>query len=244
MLCLALLLLNLVFLVDAWLALYTDAVGLCISTAWFLHYFLLVSFTWMGLEAVHMYLALVKVFNSYVSQYMLKLSLVGWGIPMIVVIIYRARQIMNPLFSPILSHSCWLKNDIAFYVAVVAYFCVIFLFNFIMFIVVLVQLSRIRKQNPHNVQHRTTAQDVRSVVGITILLGLTWGFAFFAWGPVNLAFMYLFAIFNSLQGFFIFVFHCAVKETVRRQWRTYLCCGKLRVAENSGEIKTSLYQSN
>lgn len=96
--------------------------------------------------------------------------------------------------------SCWLKNDVAFYVAVVAYFCVIFVFNLIMFMVVLVQLCRIKRQNPHNSTHRTTMQDVRSVSGITILLGLTWGFAFFAWGPVNTAFMYLFAIFNSLQG--------------------------------------------
>lgn len=89
-LCLALLLLNFVFLVDAWLALYPDAIGLCISTAWFLHYFLLVSFTWMGLEAVHMYLALVKVFNSHISHYMLRFSLVGWGVPMLVVIIVIA----------------------------------------------------------------------------------------------------------------------------------------------------------
>lgn len=89
-LCLALLMLNLVFLVDAWLALYPQAVGLCISTAWFLHYFLLVTFTWMGLEAFHMYLALVKVFNSYISRYMVKFSLVGWGVPMIVVIIVIA----------------------------------------------------------------------------------------------------------------------------------------------------------
>ncbi|KAG7217312.1 hypothetical protein INR49_027856, partial [Caranx melampygus] len=245
-LCLALLLLNLAFLVDAWLALYPEAVGLCISTAWFLHYFLLVSFTWMGLEAVHMYLALVKVFNTYVSRYMLKFSLVGWGIPMVVVIIVIAIDKDNyglvsyGRFSDGTSDDfCWLKNDIAFYVAVVAYFCVIFLFNFIMFIMVLVQLYRIKRQNPHNMQHRSTLQDVRSVTGITLLLGLTWGFAFFAWGPVNLAFMYLFAIFNSLQGFFIFIFHCAVKENVRRQWRTYLCCGKMRLAENSDWSRTA-----
>nr|XP_046267471.1 adhesion G-protein coupled receptor G2 [Scatophagus argus]XP_046267472.1 adhesion G-protein coupled receptor G2 [Scatophagus argus] len=245
-LCLALLLLNLVFLVDAWLALYPDAVGLCISTAWFLHYFLLVTFTWMGLEAVHMYLALVKVFNSYISHYMVKFSLVGWGIPMIVVIIIIAIDKNN---YGLVSYGkfpdgtsddfCWLKNDIAFYVAVVAYFCVIFLFNLIIFIVVLVQLCRIKRQNPHNALHRTTLQDARSVVGITILLGLTWGFAFFAWGPLNLPFMYLFAIFNSLQGFFIFVFHCAVKENVRRQWRTYLCCGRMRLAENSEWSRTA-----
>lgn len=69
-----------------------------------------------------------------------------------------------------------------------------------MMIIVLVQLQRIKRQNPQNNQHRSTLQDLRSVTGITFLLGLTWGFAFFAWGPVNLAFMYLFAIFNSLQG--------------------------------------------
>ncbi|XP_014895734.1 adhesion G-protein coupled receptor G2-like [Poecilia latipinna] len=245
-LCLALLLLNLVFLVDAWLALYPKAVGLCISTAWFLHYFLLVSFTWMGLEGVHMYYALVKVFNDNISHYMLKFSLVGWGVPMLVVIIVIAIDKNNyglmsyGKFSDGTSDDfCWIRNDIAFYVAVVAYFGVIFIFNIIMFGVVLVQLHRIKKQNPHNNKHRSTAQDARSLIGITLLLGLTWGFAFFAWGPVNLAFMYLFAIFNSLQGFFIFVFHCAAKETVRRQWRTYLCCGNMRLPENSEWSRTA-----
>lgn len=79
-LCLALLLLNLTFLLDAWLALYPNVMGLCISTAFFLHYFLLASFTWMAMEAVHMYIALVKVFNTYVSHFMVKLGLAGWGI--------------------------------------------------------------------------------------------------------------------------------------------------------------------
>lgn len=43
-------------------------------------------------------------------------------------------------------------------------------------------------------------RNLRSVVSLTFLLGMTWGFALFAWGPVSLAFMYLFSIFNSLQG--------------------------------------------
>lgn len=40
--------------------------------------------------------------------------------------------------------------------------------------------------------------------------------------------------FLSTSGFFIFVFHCAVKENVRRQWKIHFCCGKLRLVENSG----------
>ncbi|RXN32586.1 adhesion G- coupled receptor G2-like isoform X3 [Labeo rohita] len=250
-LCLALLLLNLVFLLDAWLALYPNAVGLCISTAFFLHYFLLASFTWMALEAVHMYIAIVKVFNTYISRFMLKIGLAGWGIPLVVVIIVIA---VNKDHYGLVTYArftsgatddfCWIKNDIVFYVAVVAYFCLVFLLNFIMFIVVMIQLCRIKQQNPQNVQNRSGWQEMRSVAGLTVLLGLTWGFAFFAWGPVNLAFMYLFAIFNTLQGFFIFLFHCALKENVRRQWRAYLCCGSLRLAENSEWSRTATQKIN
>ncbi|XP_046733297.1 adhesion G-protein coupled receptor G2 [Silurus meridionalis] len=238
-LCLALFLLNMVFLVDAWLALYTEAVGLCISTAFFLHYFLLASFTWMGLESLHLYLSIVKVFKNFVSHYMLKFSLAGWGIPLIVVIIVISVDKNNyglvtyGKYTNGTGDFCWLNNDIAYYVSVVAYFCVIFVVNMIMFVVVMVQLRRIKRQNPQNNQYRKGLQDLRSIAGLVVLLGLTWGFAFFAWGPVNLAFMYLFTIFNSFQGLFIFVFHCAVKESVRRQWRTYLCCGRFRLAENS-----------
>ncbi|XP_026862317.2 adhesion G-protein coupled receptor G2-like isoform X2 [Electrophorus electricus] len=239
-LCLALLMLNLVFLLDSWLALYANAKGLCISTAFFLHYFLLASFTWMALEAVHMYIVFVKVFNTYVSRFMVKLGFAGWGIPLVVVIIVIATDENNyglvsygKVDNEYTNDFCWLKSEIAFYVGVVVYFCVVFLMNLTMFIVVMVQLCRIKRQNPHSVQYRSSLQQLRSVAGLTVLLGLTWGFAFFAWGVLNLPFMYLFAIFNSLQGFFIFVLHCAVKENVRRQWRTYLCCGKFRLPENS-----------
>lgn len=74
----SLLFLNMVFLLDGWLAtLETDWV--CLSVAVFLHYFLLTSFTWMGLESIHMYIALVKVFNTYIRRYILKFCIVGWG---------------------------------------------------------------------------------------------------------------------------------------------------------------------
>ncbi|XP_060717568.1 adhesion G-protein coupled receptor G2 isoform X2 [Tachysurus vachellii] len=239
-LCFALFLLNMVFLADSWLALYTNAVGLCISTGFFLHYFLLASFTWMGLEALHLYLSIVKVFKNFVSHYMLKFSLAGWGIPLIIVIIVISVDKNNYGLIAYGKYTdgstddfCWLKNDIAFYVSVVGYFCVIFLTNMVMFVVVMVQLRRIKRQNPQNNQNRKWLQDLRSIAGLTVLLGLTWGFAFFAWGVVNLPFMYLFTIFNAFQGIFIFVFHCALKENVRRQWRIYLCCGKFRLAENS-----------
>jgi len=97
--------------------------------------------------------------------------------------------------------SCWLRNHIAFYVGVVAYFLLIFVLCLLVFIVVMIQLSRVKKQNPQNQQpNRGVMADLRSVAGLVTLLGLTWGFALFAWGPLYLPFVYLFTIFNSLQG--------------------------------------------
>lgn len=69
------------FLLDSWLS-NMENDGLCLTVAISLHYFLLTSFTWMGLESVHMYIALVKVFNTYIRRYILKFCIVGWGEPL------------------------------------------------------------------------------------------------------------------------------------------------------------------
>lgn len=90
----ALLGLSVMFLLNSWLSSFSDY-GLCVSTAAVLHYFLLASFTWMGLEAVHMYLTLVRIFNSYVSFYMLKLCAVGWG---------KNSEDLQALTSPLVGH--------------------------------------------------------------------------------------------------------------------------------------------
>lgn len=51
----------------------------CVARGAIFHYFLLCVFTWMVLEAFHLYLLVIKVFNTYFGHYFLKLSLVGWG---------------------------------------------------------------------------------------------------------------------------------------------------------------------
>ncbi|XP_067896533.1 adhesion G-protein coupled receptor G2-like isoform X2 [Heterodontus francisci] len=244
-LCTALLLLNMLFLIDSWISSY-DIEGLCIAVAAFLHYFLLVSFTWMSLEALHMYLALVKVFNTYMRRYMLKFCILGWGTPIVVVVIILGTNPTNYGFGQYGKQTnsssdvfCWINNETTFYVSVVGYFCLMFIVNLSMFIVVMIQLCRIKNKKQHQKAQRSLLRDMKSVASLTLLLGITWGFAFFAWGPVNIPFIYLFAIFNTLQGAFIFIFHCAAKENVQKHWRRYLCFGKLMLAENTDWSRTA-----
>ncbi|XP_053735674.1 adhesion G-protein coupled receptor G6 isoform X4 [Synchiropus splendidus] len=230
----ALLGLSLVFLLDGWLSSFSNY-GLCIVTAASLHYFLLASFTWMGLEAVHMYLALVKVFNTYIPWYLLKFCAVGWGLPLLVVVLVLAididvygsgvpQEAAVDLQSP--DPFCWIQDDVFFYVTVVAFVLFILLCNFAVLIVVLVQIRK-TNTNKSSTNSRTNLQDLRAIASLTVLLGLTWAMGFLSFGPGRVVMMYLFAIFNTLQGFFVFLFHCLMKENVRKQWKTHLRCGRL-----------------
>uniref|UniRef100_A0A3Q3K2V5 Uncharacterized protein n=1 Tax=Monopterus albus TaxID=43700 RepID=A0A3Q3K2V5_MONAL len=173
---LALLGLNLVFLVNSWLSSW-GLYGLCVAAAAMLHYFLLASFTWMGLEAVNMYFALVKVFNVYVPSYILKLCALGW------------------------------------------------------FVVVLIQIHHMRVNSPAG-SHSGLMHDLKGVASLTLLLGLTWTVGFFTWGPARVVLLYLFSGLNTLQ-LFIFLFHCLMKENVRKQWKIHLCIGRFQLDEYS-----------
>ncbi|KAM9564254.1 adhesion G-protein coupled receptor G6 isoform 4-T4 [Guaruba guarouba] len=246
----ALLFLNLIFLLDGWIASF-DIDGLCIAVAALLHFFLLATFTWMGLEAVHMYIALVKVFNTYIRRYILKFCIIGWGLPALVIAIVFASANTNAshvygkqLYGKDANGQggddfCWIKNEVVFYVTCAGYFGIMFLMNVAMFIVVMVQICGRNGKRTNRSLKEEILRNLRSVVSLTFLLGMTWGFAFFAWGPLTLPFLYLFSIFNSLQGLFIFVFHCAMKENVQKQWRRHLCCGRFRLADNSDWSKTA-----
>ncbi|XP_029138779.1 adhesion G-protein coupled receptor G4 [Protobothrops mucrosquamatus] len=238
-LCFALLMLNLAFLVNSWLATFQNA-GLCITIAVALHYSLLSAFTWMGLEAINMYFALVRVFKVYIPYYMLRVSIAGWGIPALIVIVALSisRDFYGTEFalrrntdSPSMQF-CWIQDNWVFYISVVGYFILVFLINISMFVTVLCQI-RVMKTNNCRVGKDRSKEfllDLKRVTSLTFLLGLTWGFAFFAWGPLKIAFMYIFAICNSLQGFFIFVFYCLMKENVRKQCQIHFCCGKFRLS--------------
>ncbi|XP_075314768.1 adhesion G-protein coupled receptor G6 isoform X4 [Odontesthes bonariensis] len=239
----SLLFLNMMFLLDGWLASMVDNQGLCTAAAVLLHYFLLTSFTWMGLESVHMYIALVKVFNTYIRRYILKFCMVGWGLPAVLVGIVVT---VDKNFYGVLEDGqdesakmCWIKDKSVFYSTCVGYFCLVFLLNVAMFVVVMMQICGRNGKRSNRTLRDEVLRNLRSVVSLTFLLGMTWGFALFAWGPVYLTFTYLFTIFNSLQGLFIFIFHCALKENVQKQWRRYLCCGPYRLSDNSDWSKTA-----
>ena len=74
----------------------------------------------------------------------------------------------------------------------------------------------------------TTLRLMLSISGVMVLFGLTWLFAAFTVLEATIAFQFIFAIFNSLQGFFIFLFYCVIAKDARMMWSSVLLriCGK------------------
>ena len=79
-----------------------------------------------------------------------------------------------------------------------------------------------------------------TALAIMCLLGLTWLFGALAISDARIVFEYLFCIFNSLQGFFIFFFHCIRIKEVRNQWSVFVS----GMGASHGDNKSSQQKSN
>ncbi|KAG7265435.1 hypothetical protein CRUP_038706 [Coryphaenoides rupestris] len=77
---------------------------------------------------------------------------------------------------------------------------------------------------------------VIGAIALLCLLGLTWAFGLMYVNESTLVMAYLFTIFNSLQGMFIFIFHCVRKE-YGKCLRTHCCSGK-SVESSIGSAKS------
>uniref|UniRef100_A0A673AK05 Adhesion G protein-coupled receptor L3.1 n=1 Tax=Sphaeramia orbicularis TaxID=375764 RepID=A0A673AK05_9TELE len=84
---------------------------------------------------------------------------------------------------------------------------------------------------------------VIGAIALLCLLGLTWAFGLMYINESTVIMAYLFTIFNSLQGMFIFIFHCILQKKVRKEYgkclRTHCCSGKSVETSISSSSKTT-----
>ncbi|KAH9523813.1 hypothetical protein Btru_047102 [Bulinus truncatus] len=191
----------------------------CIVVAVLLHYFILASFMWMLMEGILQYLLFVKVLNSYFSHYMWKTAIPAWGFPLLPVII--TLSIDRNLYKGG-SKYCWLSLD-AFYYGFAIPVGLIILANIFLFIMVVISLCNRKDMSKYSsVRSNQTFVNIRASFICFCLLGLTWIFGFLAIDDARIVFQYLFCIFNSLQGFIIFMMMTVRDKNVRSFWQSKL----------------------
>ncbi|XP_072319320.1 adhesion G protein-coupled receptor L3 isoform X18 [Eucyclogobius newberryi] len=211
----------------------------CAVFAALLHFFFLAAFTWMFLEGVQLYIMLVEVFESEHSRTKY-FYLAGYGVPAIIVAVSAAVDYRSYGTDRV----CWLRLDTYFIWSFIGPATLIIMLNVIFLGIALYKMfhhTAILKPDSGCLDNIKSW--VIGAIALLCLLGLTWAFGLMYINESTVIMAYLFTIFNSLQGMFIFIFHCILQKKVRKEYgkclRTHCCSGKSVETSISSSSKTT-----
>ncbi|XP_063472335.1 adhesion G protein-coupled receptor E2 isoform X10 [Symphalangus syndactylus] len=192
---------------------------LCSIIAGALHYLYLAAFTWMLLEALHLFLTarnLMVVNYSSINRCMKKLMFpVGYGVPAVILAISAASR--PHLYGT--PSRCWLQPEKGFIWGFLGPVCAIFSVNLVLFLVTLwILKNRLSSLNSEVSTLRNTRMLAFKATAQLFILGCTWCLGILQVGPAAQVMAYIFTIINSLQGVFIFLVYCLLSQQVREQY--------------------------
>ncbi|XP_041474777.1 uncharacterized protein LOC121423495 [Lytechinus variegatus] len=219
--------------------------GPCGFLSALVHYFVLSSIAWMGVEGYNTYLIIVKIFNTYIPKFMIKACLAAWGVPALIV-----------LLTGVIARDTYAHDDLCFLQfwaqigGLLIPMSIILVINIVIFILVIRQLFQSgnvagRVKREAEVERRETIERVQNAICILLLLGLTWitGYLLLipSFSPVAQP---IFIVLNSLQGLFIFLLYCVRKPHIRKKWGLTCFDKKNEVSTSSGGVQSSLSPSS
>nr|XP_020451354.1 adhesion G protein-coupled receptor L2-like isoform X10 [Monopterus albus] len=239
-LCLNLFIGELVFLVGINM---TETKLLCSIIAGVLHFCFLAAFVWMCLEGVQLYLMLVEVFESefsrrkyyYISGYLIPAAVVGIS----AAIDYRSYGTQRACWLRVDNHFIWsFIGPVTFIIVVTVIFLAVTMYKMV---------KHSTSMKPDSSRLGGIRSWVLGAFALLCLLGLTWSFGLFFLNKSSIVMAYLFTIFNTLQGMFIFIFHCLLQKKVRKEYskcfRQSQCCGALPSEGSHSSAKTATSRS-
>lgn len=239
-LCINLFIAELLFLVGINM---TEPPIVCSVIAGVLHFFFLAAFAWMCLEGVQLFLMLVEVFESEFSRRKYYYAS-GYLFPAVVVGISAAIDYK----SYGTKKACWLRVDNHFIWSFIGPVTFVIMLNLIFLVVTLYKMVKhSTSMKPDSSRLENIRSWVLGAFALLCLLGLTWSFGLFFLNDSSILMAYLFTIFNTLQGMFIFIFHCLLQKKVRKEYskcfRQSQCCGGLPSEGPHSSNKTSAARS-
>ncbi|XP_077980917.1 adhesion G protein-coupled receptor L2-like isoform X2 [Glandiceps talaboti] len=213
---------------------------MCTIFAAVLHYFFLAAFAWMSLEGIQLYVMLVEVFEAEHSRRKYYYPY-GYGVPALIVggaavsdyFLYNFHGYGTELY-------CWLNTKWGFIWAFVGPVCFVILINMIFLVMAGVIMCRHTRSPTHKKNDKinklrlgeTKLQEflawLKGACVLLCLLGITWVFGLLYINSQTMVMAYVFTALNSLQGLFIFVFHCLMNEKVTKEYKRCVrqssCC--------------------
>ncbi|XP_014677727.1 PREDICTED: latrophilin-3-like [Priapulus caudatus] len=191
----------------------------CAIIAGVMHYFFLGAFAWMFLEGLQLYIMLVEVFEAERSRSKYY-CLIGYGVPAIIVAI--SAGVYHEGYGT--DQYCWLTTEHYFVLAFVVPVAAVLVANVAFLSLAIYMMCRhadaiASARTRDRAKLDTIKSWVKGAVVLLCLLGLTWLIGFLYVSKATVAMAYIFTILNTLQGVFIFLFHCALNEKVQKEYK-------------------------
>ncbi|KAG5276944.1 hypothetical protein AALO_G00111690 [Alosa alosa] len=198
----------------------------CTAATFFIHFFYLAMFFWMLVSALLLFYRTVMVLSQMSRSTMLAIAFsLGYGAPLIIAVVTVAATAGGGGYIRE-NQICWLNwNKTKALLAFVIPALTIVAINLLVMIVVLFKmLKRGVGNTTQNNDRHTLVVLARCVTILTPLFGLTWGFGIgIMAAPEAIGLHVVFAVLNSLQGFFILVFgtllDSKIREALTGRWR-------------------------
>uniref|UniRef100_A0A665WMK0 G-protein coupled receptors family 2 profile 2 domain-containing protein n=1 Tax=Echeneis naucrates TaxID=173247 RepID=A0A665WMK0_ECHNA len=167
----------------------------CKVMAILLHFFFLSAFAWMLVEGLHLYSMVIKVFGSEGSKHFYYYG-IGWGSPLVICLVSTTSALNS--YGEV--DNCWLSLKNGAIWAFVAPALFVIVVNIGILISVTRIISRISGES-YKVHGDANAVKLtaKAVAVLLPILGISWIFGVLAFNTHSLPFLYIFAVFNSLQ---------------------------------------------
>ncbi|XP_051581288.1 adhesion G protein-coupled receptor F5-like [Myxocyprinus asiaticus] len=191
--------------------------GPCTAAVFFMHFFYLALFFWMFISALLLFYRTVMILSQMSRAKMMAIAfIVGYGTPLLIAVITVASLAEHHKYIT-KTNACWLNWDeskalLAFVIPALTIVAI----NLLVLIVVLYKMLRrgVGVRNQPDEKH-TLVVIARFIAILTPLFGLTWGFGIGTMVSSAFGIHVVFAILNSLQGFFVLVFGTLLDSKVR-----------------------------
>ena len=138
-------------------------------------------------------------------------------------------------------YSCRLEAP-AFYYAFLTPICAILLANTVLLLKCVHKLrTTINTSRQYSLAEKKSGTTAKAALGLTVLLGITWLLGIPMMDDATLAFQYIFAILNTLQGLAIFLFQIASKKEFQKQWVESLKFRFKRTPDSSSTLPSNSF---
>eukprot|EP00111_Clytia_hemisphaerica_P004274 TCONS_00012210-protein len=191
----------------------------CQLVAGGIHFFLLSSFAWMIVEGYNLHSSIVSIFLIRGGE-----RFFWWALSFSIVIPAGLVGSNYALYPQSLGNERFcVVHGPGFYMFILAPIIFTIIFNAVILVRI---IHTIRKSDKKFKNKKSRPEDenirlkmIRIAFTCSCIMGLSWIFGIFAIEDASVVFQWLFTIFNSLQGFFIFVMHTLRNKEIQNQIR-------------------------